>query len=308
MTIKQIVTKNIQNHKNVVLDFPEYGLIVLSGDNNNGKSVVIKALTAIIYDLLRKPQKRDNLINEESTFGEVHITRYDDWKLSLHLTREAAQTYFTLYIPGQEPIVRYLSDKSYNELVERFGFHVVPGHNVSLQIGEADDALLFYKTPNKLNGDLVVSSMIDGNTKIACENMENLLVETRKARDEYRGQIRAINSALGQLTIYDTEVLRKKRNYLAYILSVLSTVYIPQGLPVLQPVPKITYCDVYVPELPLIHYPKIYDIQAAQLPDVSELAKDIAALKDRRCPTCGRRFLSDDTCESDGCGGHAQEV
>lgn len=305
MTIKQIITRNIQNHKEVVLDFPEYGLIVLSGNNSNGKSVVIKALVAIIYDLLRRPQKRDNLINREATYGEVFITRYDGIKLSLHLTREAAQTYFTYEHPGQEPIVRYLSDKSYMELVKRFGFHVVDNANVSLQIGEADDSLLFYKTPNKLNGAIVITSMVDGNTQIAIDNMEELLKTTRKSRDDYTSQVRAINDALAGLVIKDTSELRTKRAYLDYIRQVLSTVYIPQSLPMLEPVPKVTYYDVYNPTLPEIKYPPIYDVHC-DIPDMTQTATELTALKNRVCPTCGRRFSDAGT--DTVCVGHPQEV
>ena len=46
--LKTIRTRNIQSHKDVLIELPETGLVVFTGDNSNGKSVITKVLEDLI--------------------------------------------------------------------------------------------------------------------------------------------------------------------------------------------------------------------------------------------------------------------
>lgn len=93
MVLKQIISRNIQNHKEVVIDLPPTGFVMFVGDNSNGKSVIIRATRDLLCNNIKKPQVRYDLVNKNASYGEMIYTRDDGAMLILHLAREAATTY-----------------------------------------------------------------------------------------------------------------------------------------------------------------------------------------------------------------------
>lgn len=288
MVLKQIITRNIQNHKEVVVDLPPSGLIVFTGDNSNGKSVIVKITKAILNGDIRKPKKRASLVNRNSTFGEAIYTRDDDVKLTLHLTREAATTYISYTAPGEEPITRYLSDKSYEDLVERFGWHYAKNSDISIQIAEADEALLFYKTKYTVNGDIIHTATTDSAANKAVENMQQTIKDARSFKDDSVTKVRVMQASIADLKIFDIEELTAKRDKLTKLYKTLSTIYFPT-IPEIKPVPKVKFVSVHQPTIPSIKYPKIVKVDC-NIPDIIPVAMELKDLRNRKCPTCGRGF------------------
>lgn len=291
MVLKQIITRNIQNHKEVVVDLPEKGLIVFTGDNSNGKSVIVKVTKAIITGDIKKPKKRASLVNRNATYGEAIYTRSDGAILTLHLTREAATTYLSLELPGQEKIVRYLADKSYMELVRVFGWHYAEDSGITLNIAEADEALLFYKTGYKVNGDILHTATTDTSASKAVVNMQETLKSARSFRDDCVSKVRLLQSTTAELKVYDVEALTEKRDKLMKYYDTLSKVYIP-NIPEIIPVPNVKFVSVYIPNIPKIKYPKIVDIKCS-IPDILPIVNELKTLRESKCPTCGRGFNCD---------------
>lgn len=288
-TLKRITMKNIQSHKECVLDLPPTGLVCLVGDNSNGKSVVVKVTKALITGTITKPINRAALVNRNAYYGEVLYERTDDMTLLLHLAREASATYITLTRPGEEPIQRYLADKSWRDLVREFGFHCAPSSNISLNISEADAALLFFKTPYKSNYEIMAPVLYDTRANTALENLEIFLKDLKTQREKSVALLQASYSVLNSLKICDIDKESAMRDKLNGYYQVLKHLYIPT-IPKIVAVPKVTFIDLYVPRIPKIVYPKIYDISIPDIPDITEVARDIHELKENRCPTCGRRF------------------
>lgn len=288
MYIKQIITRNIQNHAEVVLDLPATGLIVLTGDNSNGKSVVVKVTRALVMNELKKPRKRASLVNRKCTFGEAIYTRDDDTVLTVHIAREASGTYLSLAKPGEEPVVRYLADKTYMDLVRTFGLHVAGESGITLNIAEADEALLFYKTPYKTNYEVIQIATSDSKANAAAEQLSNTLQEARNFRDQCAASARAIQPALQDLKIYDVEVLRAKREKMFRYYKILSKLYFPT-LPEIHAVPKVRFVAVHTPQLPKIKWPKVRSVSCT-IPDILPIARELKAVKEGKCPTCGRGF------------------
>ena len=100
--------------------------------------------------------------------------------------------------------------------------------------------------------------------------------------------MRAIQSAQNGLTMYDTEALTKRKELLEYYYRNLSKIYEPK-LPEVVPVPELKIYSVYEPKIPKIRYPRLYDIHC-NLPDITDIVNDLKALRERKCPTCGRGF------------------
>lgn len=289
--LKQIITRNIQNHAEVVIDLPPTGLIVFTGDNSNGKSVIVKAVRALVLNEIKKPRKRASLVNRKASYGEAIFIRTDDVTLTMHVAREAASTWISLEVPGQDKITRYLSDKSYTELVQEFGLQVAGESGISLNVAEADESLLFYKTPTKTNHEVLQIATVDSRAMTAATNMENTLSETRQFRDACAAQARTIKPALQELHIGDVEALTERRNKLFRYYSILSHIYIPT-LPEIKAVPKVRITNVYIPTLPTVKWPKVHNIYL-DVPDIMPVASELKSVREGKCPTCGRGFNCD---------------
>lgn len=288
MVLKQIITRNLQSHKEIVIDLPEKGLVVFTGDNSNGKSVIGKTLEALLTNKIAKPRKRNSLVNRAATFGSITCVRSDDAILEAHIQREAAGTYVKLTLPGQEPIQRYIADKSYRELLYRFGWHYSDEAGISLNIAQEEDALLFYKTPPRQIRSLLESATSDSEADRAVENLEAFLSETRKLKDNYTQQQNAYIQTLATIQIEDTAPLVEKIAIMERCQRILSTVYFPD-IPEIRPVPKVHYVTLHKPNIPEIKYPRIVNVSCS-IPDISQLVADIKMLQDHKCPTCGRGF------------------
>ena len=288
MVLKQIITRNIQNHKEIVIDLPPTGLVLFSGENSNGKSVIVRATRDLLQNNIKKPRCRAELVNRKATFGEITYVREDDVALTLHVTREAAGTYVVLQQPGCDDIVRYIADKNYMDLVKLFGWNICEDTSISLNIAEGDDALLFYKTPNKVNGKVLQSANTDPVAEMVLEQLDNTLSDARKFKDNAVAQTRIIATTLSGLEIHDIDALTERKAKLEYYLRNLSVVYIPT-LPEIRPVPKVRINPFYKPVLPNIKYPRVVKTGCV-LPDITNLAQEIATLKEHKCPMCGRGF------------------
>lgn len=291
MVLKKIITRNIQNHAEVVVDLPETGMVVFTGNNSNGKSVIVKVTRALITNGIRRPRTRASLVNRKAMFGEAIYVRSDDVVLTLHLAREANATYVKYEVPGQEPIVRYLADKTYTELVKAFGWHYDENSDISLNIAEEEDSLLFYKTSHKINASIIQTATSDSTAEVVATNFENTLKQARSFRENYTQQVRTYKSALNELQVFDEEELTKKHDRLNYLLHNLSTVYLPD-IPEIKGVPVVHFVDVYTPQLPKIKYPRIVTVDCI-IPDITAVAKELKVLHEHKCPTCGRGFDCD---------------
>lgn len=266
---------------------------MFAGENSNGKSVIVRCTRDIVMDNIKKPKVRAELINRQATFGEITYVRGDDVVLTVHLDRAAANTYVSLRRVGEDtPIVRYLADKNYMELVREFGWHVSSDIGISLNIAEGDDALLFYKTTNKLNCAVLQSATTDPVADQVIETFQTVLTDARRLKDTSATSIRTLEAALRELKVYDVDALRTRREKLDYYKRNLQAIYIPT-IPEIKAVPNVKLARVHVPRMPKISYPKIYNIKCS-IPDIRDIAADIKSLRERKCPMCGRGF---DNCD-----------
>lgn len=288
LTLRKIILKNIQSHKELVLDLPPTGLICFVGNNSNGKSVTVKVTKAIISGKITNPKLRASLINRKAYAGDVIYERSDGVTLAVHLSREAASTYFVYTKPNEDSIQRYLSDKSWRSFISEFGFHYSDTRDISLNIGEDDDALLFFKTSSRANYEVIEPVLYDQAANTALDAFVQLVNSAKERKTHFTGMIANTNTVINSLHFYDTDKEVKARDKLKYYQNVLSHAYIPE-LPEIKGVPKVTTLNVYIPVLPTIKYPRILDI-SCDIPDIIPLAREIASLKDNKCPTCGRRF------------------
>lgn len=296
MILKRITTRNIQNHKEITIELPPTGLIIFTGDNSNGKSVIVKTTKALIQNDIRRPKKRASLINRNATFGEIEYVRDDDVRLVAHICREAASTYVLYQEPNSEPIVRYISDKSYTDLIQRFGWHYAENANITLNVAEAEESLLFYKTSAKNNGDIIQTATTDPAAETIIETLTNVLKESRMVKDRATDICASMREAIGSLQIYDTTSLEADKQTLMRYVQILGTVKWPV-IPEIHAVPKFYLPNIPDINIPVIKLPKLYYIDC-EIPDILPLAEELNSLRNHKCPTCGRSLVEDDCTDS----------
>lgn len=305
--LKSAVMVNIQSHTKTILDFPETGIVRFHGNNSNGKSVLVKALSDAVSNAITRPSNRRSLIRRGSTVGEISLERYDGTLLYLHIALEASSTYAELTRPGQPLVRRYLADKSIPLLIKEFGWHYNTDHGVSLNIHQDVDGFLFVDTKKSMNFDLLSSIRSDAYAEAAAASLEKLIKDTKEKRKEFQHKQEVAEATFTALQCWDLEQethMRDTCRMLATVLESLSIPLMPQvrpvpdiqicptvpPMPTVRPVPQVTLCPT-VPPMPRVRYPKFLTVFVDLLPDIVPVASELRELKEGTCPTCKRRFV-----------------
>lgn len=294
MTLKRITTRYLQSHREITIELPEKGLIGFYGDNSNGKSVIVKATDDIVKNNLTKPKCRLSLVNRDSghDWGEIEYERYDGMIFLVHIHKEAAQTWFELQRPGElERNRAYLSSKLLPTYVQEFGFHYIEKREISLNICDSDDAVLFFKTSHKLNFDVLDSALNDTSAQRSLENIEQTIKDAQKSKQVFQHQIEVCDAAINGIKLWDIQEENNRRSRLIYLCENLEKVHIPH-IPPLPDLPSVTTIDIHIPEIPEMSLPKIVDINI-DLPDIIGVGRELKELREGRCPTCGRLLLEE---------------
>ena len=289
MRIKTIHTVHIQSHYDVSIDFPETGVVVFSGNNSNGKSVIVKVTNAVLSGALSKPKERRTLITRGFTHGSVSYDTYEGVTLKVDIDYEASQTYATLTKPDGTKIVRFLSDKSIDELVREFGFHYNKEYEVSLNIHNDDDRFLFVDTKHAANYACLGNTLGDEYAESAIEQLRNLQTQIKEritTNTAVYNQNKAVAEALQTI---DVEAAQKRRKKMIYIAINLKHMCVPP-CPRLEAVPDVVTVAT-VEDPPSITYPQIVDLPT-DFPSIELEGSDLNDVLKGVCPTCKRAFFS----------------
>lgn len=296
--IKTIRTQNIQSHKDVSIDLPETGLVVFSGDNSNGKSVIRKVLEDTIAYNINKVKVRKSLINEAASEGSLELIKYDGSALLVNINLEASRTWVRLRRADGTEVTRYLADKNIPELIREFGFHYNDNRDVSLNICDSDDSILFFRTNHVTNGDILNSALTDTGAQQKHEALSNVYSEAYSLRASYMENVRVATVAKDALVLYDIDRETKLLERVQTITAILSHIYIPDIWD-LEPVPQVTYFDLPALKIDLCKMPVVIDLPPVRPWDLSGIATELVQIEEGVCPTCLRPFSSHQTCTSE---------
>lgn len=292
MTLKTIKTHNIQTHRDVTIELPEQGLVRFAGNNSNGKSVITKALKAITQNSITMPKERKTLITKGESSGDITLERYDGVTLHYHIHLDAAQTYAELCIPDKEPIRRYLSDKSIPMLRAKFGLHVEDVGNRSLNIFDSDDALLFFKTPYKLNYSVLKCAYRDEKADKAAQEFLRVYKESKTIKNAFDQEFAVNSAAKESLEVFDVDAEEERATKLRRLSKALALVEPLGNLPELKPVPEVKWFNIEKLQIPEFKLPLILDGHLYIKEDLETIGREINYILEGECPTCHRKFFS----------------
>lgn len=289
MAIKTIHTHNIQSHKDVLIELPETGITAFTGNNSNGKSVIVKVTNAVISGSITKPKERKTLVNKDCVSGYVEYVKYNGMKLLVNIHHEAAQTFAELTYPDGKTVRRYLADKALAAIVEEFGFHYNAEHGVSLNVHNDDDKFLFVNTKHSTNYACLGNTLSDTYSEQAYMNLELVLTQLKSdLRDLTKNKI-ANQAVLDSLTTCNIEEVDKRRKKMLYIAVNLQ--HFPETpCPKVKGVPDVIVIDT-PGAFPSIKYPPMLNLPT-NFPDIVQQGRDVNDVLKGVCPTCKRAFFS----------------
>lgn len=205
-SIKAIRTKYIQCHNEVILDdLPSTGIITITGENSEGKSVVTKAFRAFISGQLSSLNIRKSLVNWDKDWAEIEIERDDGALLKAHITIEARDTFIEYSDPKDDSTVytRYLRDGGYDDLVSEFGLHWDKDHGMSLNVYETFDPLLFVNTSPSVNDAMLSYCLSDPRVERSIENQNSFVDHVENDIQQLISEQMSIRAALSSIVVYD---------------------------------------------------------------------------------------------------------
>lgn len=296
--IKTIHTRGIQSHDDVLIELPETGLVVFSGDNSNGKSVIRKVLEDTIAYNINKAKVRKSLISKDRSEGNLEIIKYDGSSLYVNINLEASQTWVRLTRANGETVTRYLADKSIPDLVREFGFHYNNTRDISLNICDSDDSILFFRTSHATNGDILVSALIDTEAQTRYDVLYEQYQEALSNRRQFLDNLQIAQAAKEALVLYNIEEEQELHDACARAASLLSRFYWPN----LKEVPEMIFLPtINVRTLRLQGYAELPHIPILRMNirDISAVSRDLIQIEKGVCPTCQRPFSLHQTCTSE---------
>ena len=290
--LKSAVMVNIQSHTHTLIEFPPVGLIRFYGDNSNGKSVLVKVLSDVVSDNIKRPSNRRSIIRRGHEYGEIMLTRYDGTTLFIRIALEASGTYAELTRPDCPPVRRYQADKSIPLLVKEFGWHYNRDHGLSLNIHQDVDGFLFVDTKKAANFDLLNSARSDQYAEAAAESLTTLISDSKRQRKEITHAFEVAQATYCTLKSWNVEEEAQTRALCLQLAQEIEALNVPP----MPTMPAIAGARVFEapPPMPAIRYPKIYTPFSEVLPDILQAARELEDIRSGICPTCKRKLHEED--------------
>lgn len=264
----------------------------------SGKSVIRKVLEDTIAYNINKAKVRKSLISKDRSEGSLEIIKYDGSSLYVNINLEASQTWVRLIRANGESVVRYLADKNIPELVREFGFHYNDTRDISLNICDSDDSILFFRTSHATNGDILVSALTDTEAQMRYDVLYEQYQEALSNRRQFLDNLQVAQAAKEALVLYNIEEEQELHDTCARAASLLSKFYWPD----MKEVPEMIFLPTFnIRTLRLQGYVELPHIPVVRMNirDISAVSLDLIQIEKGVCPTCRRPFSLHQTCISE---------
>lgn len=307
----RVVLENIQSIRKAVYDMPDTGLVKICGGNSNGKSVLIKAIGAVVSMDILNAESRRALITDKCNSGYIQMD-YKGKSLCIELNVERTDCAVCLVREDTSKIIRTFRDGGIEQLISEFGFRVYSKNSICLQVHETFGAMPFVNTSKLVNGEIVEAVTED---IVAKDFLTKYKEVTHKTAREH---ITRLNSKIAQwesvkrtLNIFDYvayENISKRLEALIAITNsiaelVLDEIPIPKMIDVLK-VPECKLSKLQLPlSIELIDIPKLElsELDTTKLESISGSVRDIhgivqdyMSIYNGTCPICGHAFKEED--------------
>lgn len=284
---------NIQSIKSVEYDLTEKGITQITGENSNGKSILIKAMSFVANTHIKDKDERETIIKDDCPSGAIIMER-QGMTLEVVVARIRENCYYKLKRATGEVITRTIREGGLEKLADEFGWTSFDG-GVSLQIFETFGIMPFVN--NRMSSDYEIVDYIITD-KVASNFLENYEKVTypafKKFVSDLKHNIEVFQRNLDGITIYDIEKYENMLNRLkAFQRNINHLItYEPTRLPITKAFKYVNVNPIKVNRLP------IYKI-APSTPKVNSLLSfisDLHTTMNGMCPTCGTKLKDREVC------------
>lgn len=284
---------NIQSIKSAEYDLTEKGITQITGENSNGKSVLIKAMSFVANTHIKDKDERETIIKDDCPSGAIIMER-QNMTLEVVVARIRENCYYKLKRATGEVITRTIREGGLEKLADEFGWTSFDG-GVSLQIFETFGIMPFVN--NRMSSDYEIVDYIITD-KVASNFLENYEKVTypafKKFVSDLKHNIEVFQRNLDGITIYDIEkyenMLHRLKAFQRNINHLIT--YEPTRLPITKAFKYVNVTPIKVNRLP------IYKI-APSIPKVNSLLSfisDLHTTMNGMCPTCGTKLKDREVC------------
>ena len=278
---------NIQSIYEATYDIPEVGITQIIGENSNGKSILIKALSFIAKGLIKDKEERNDIINDNKESGSIFI-EHNGTSLLVNIARERDNCYYELRRKDGTTIKRTIREGGLEYLTEELGFAVY-SNNVCLQIFETFGIMPFVNNTASSDYEIIDSIISDKVANDFVFNYKNITFpKIKELVSTLKFKIESCDNVLSGVTFYNIDkyedILYKLKKY-KNILSFMKVIE-PNPLPITKYF-KYDNLKVFEPKLlPIIRVIPTFDLPSSLYQEV----KDLSLALNGTCPTCGVRF------------------
>ena len=286
----EIVLRRIQSARDLRYSFPDKGLVQIIGPNSGGKSILTKAIEAVIKCEITKQEVRDSLITDGEMAGAV-IMEYHDKVLCAHLDRERNKCYYKLVRADGTEVIRTIRDGGLQELVYEFGWRVYRSGSIALQLCSTFGDVPFVTTPDTCNYEIVEEIGTDTVAQNFISTFKEVTYEkAKKVLNKLKLQITERENFLNTVRRYDWKAYAELGERMQQIYNTLKWLE-PFELPELRIPPKITFVDIKSELLPELPQATVYPISELLPNSMDKVLHDLQIAREGKCPTCGRLLI-----------------
>lgn len=282
--------RNIQSIVDQQFEFPDdKGLVQFLGHNSNGKSILGKVVSLVVFQQVPDDEERLPLIRDGEEEGSFSM-QWGNKVLGVLINRDVNKCLYIYKEGEQDPIRRLVKQGGIDQIIRKMGFLVYGKNEVCLQLCETYGPMPFVNTRKSLNGEIVNACCTDLSSENFIKNYAETFREAKKIMNSYKVDI-ARNEAIIESTGY--------KNYegLDKIITELKVLY-RRGCSM----PYVELSELNPPTCVRtdLDYIGRVDLQVPLCLDVVEninpmlnLVLKIQEMYRGKCPTCGRYLMED---------------
>lgn len=209
--ISEILIKNFRNLGQVKLDFHDSPIITLIGDNESGKTSIVKAIGVCAMNQGVRNQK--DYIRDGTTGFGVAIELADKTQV-IRIKTTTANQYKVVYPDGKEWIADKIDGRDQKPVQDVMGLIEEPETKELLQIRTYEDQLLFVVTPASTNYKVMYDALKISNLTKAIKLGSTEVNELNSVTRAVDNSIITLNSSLSKIRLFDIEPLMNIKNQL----------------------------------------------------------------------------------------------
>ena len=217
--LRKLYIKDFRNLGEVEIDFSQSPIITLLGDNEAGKTSVVKAFATCA--LHADPRDQKDYIRDGTKMFGVAIELTDGTRVVRMKEASGVNSYQVIKPDGTKWATNKITDGLPLEVQSVMGLIEEPENKEFLHIRTYEDKLLFVVTPASANYKVMYNALKVENLTKAIKLGSNEVNQLKSSINTNESSINTLNSQIRDIDIIDTEPLINIRNSLQKQLALL---------------------------------------------------------------------------------------